>query len=131
MTRAERLLLIAFFAVLLSLLAAWEPTATAVGGVAGAGAGVVVARRSRRLTERIDAKLGPDDSPAPTGFTVRRPLVRAAVQGCVVGGLFVTTVFVPFVGDELFVGAAAGATAFPLVLTASGLRRTTTRRRTG
>jgi hypothetical protein len=30
---------------------------------------------------------------------------------------------VPFVGDELFAGAAAGVTAFPLVLTAARLRR--------
>jgi len=123
MTRAERLLLIAFFAVVLSVLGGWEPTATALGGVAGAGAGVVVAGRSRRLSERIDAKLGPDDSPAPKGFVVRRPVTRAGVQVVVLGALFVTTIFVPFVGDELFAGAAAGATAFPLVLTAARLRR--------
>lgn len=127
MTRAERLLLVAFFAVLLSVLGGWEQTATAIGGVAGAGAGVAVAGRSRRLTERIDAKLGPDDSPAPTGFSLRRPLARAAVHGAVVGGLFVTTIVVPFVGDELFAGAAAGATAFPLVITTARMRRTRTR----
>ena len=123
MTRAERLLLLAFFAVVLSLLGGWEQTATAIGGVAGAGAGVVVAGRSRRLTERIDAKLGPEDSPAPAGFAVRRPVARAGVQVVVLGGLFVTTIFVPFVGDELFAGTAAGVTAFPLVLTAARLRR--------
>ena len=123
MTRAERLLLMALFAGLLSVLGGWEPTATAVGGVAGAGTGVAVAGRSRRLTERIDAVLGPDDSPAPTGFALRRPLARAGVQAVALGGLFVTTLFVPFVGDELFAGAAAGATAFPLVLTAARLRR--------
>ncbi len=123
MTRAERLVLLAFFAVVLSVLGGWEQTATAIGGVAGAGAGVAVAGRSRRLSERIDAKLGPDDSPAPTGFVVRRPLARAGVQVVVLGGLFVTTVFVPFVGDELFAGLAAGVTAFPLVLTAARLRR--------
>lgn len=123
MTRAERLLLLAFFAVVLSVLGGWEQAATAIGGVAGAGAGVVVAGRSRRLSERIDAKLGPQDSPAPTGFAVRRPLARAGLQGVVLGGLFVTTVFVPFVGDELFAGTAAGVTAFPLVLTAARLRR--------
>ncbi|MDP9466545.1 MAG: hypothetical protein M3P31_04805, partial [Actinomycetota bacterium] len=61
--------------------------------------------------------------PAPTGFVVRRPLARAGVQVVVLGGLFVTTVFVPFVGDELFAGVAAGVTAFPLVLTAARLRR--------
>ena len=123
MTRAERLLLLAFFAVVLSLLGGWEPTAAAIGGVAGAGAGVAVAGRSRRLSERIDARLGPDDSPPPTGFAVRRPGARAGVQVVVLGGLFVTTVFVPFVGDELFAGAAAGVTALPLVLTAARLRR--------
>jgi len=123
MTRAERLLLMAFFAVVLAVLGGWEQTATAIGGVAGAGAGVAVAGRTRRLSERIDAKLGPDDSPATTGFVLRRPLVRAGVQVVVLGGLFVTTVFVPFVGDELFAGAAAGATAFPLVLTAARVRR--------
>jgi hypothetical protein len=123
MTRAERLVLLAFFAVVLSVLGGWEQTATAIGGVAGAGAGVVVAGRSRRLTEKIDAKLGPDDSPAPTGFALQRPAARAGLQVVVLGGLFVTTVFVPFVGDELFAGTAAGATAFPLVLTAARLRR--------
>jgi hypothetical protein len=122
-TRPERLLLIAFFAVVLSVLGGWEQSATALGGVAGAGAGVVVAGRSRRLSERIDARLGPDDSPAPSGFVVRRPLARAGVQVVVLGGLFVTTAFVPFVGDELFAGTAAGVTAFPLVLTAARLRR--------
>ena len=123
MTRAERLVLLAFLAVVLALLGGWEQAATAVGGVAGAGAGVVVAGRSKRLTERIDAKLGPDDSLAPTGFQPRRPLARAGLQVVVLGGLFVTTIFVPFVGDELFAGAAAGVTAFPLVLTAARLRR--------
>ena len=123
MTRAERLLLIAFFAVVLAVLGGWEPTATAIGGVAGAGTGVAVASRTRRISARIDAKLGPDDSPAPTGFVVRRPVVRAGVQVVVLGGLFVTTVFVPFVGDELFAGTAAAVTALPLVVTAARLRR--------
>ena len=45
------------------------------------------------------------------------------MQVVVLGGLFVTTVFVPFVGDELFAGAAAGVTALPLVVTAARLRR--------
>ena len=123
MTRPERLLLIAFFAVVLSVLGGWEPTAAALGGVAGAGAGVAAAGRVARLRTRIDARLGPDDAPA-TGFAVRRPLARAGVHGVVLGGLFVTTVVVPFVGDELFVGSAAAVTAFPLVLTAAArLRR--------
>ena len=123
MTRAERLVLLAVFAVVLAVLGGLEPTATAVGGVAGAGAGVVVAGRSRRIRERIDARLGPDDSPAPRGFALRRPAVRAGAQVVVLGGLFVTTIFVPFVGDELFAGAAAGVTALPLVVTAARLRR--------
>ena len=122
MTRAERLLLVTFFAVVLAVLGGWEPAATAVGGVAGAGAGVVAARRAGRLRERIDAKLGPDDSPAPTGFALQRPAVRAGVHVVVLGGLFVTTVFLPFVGDELFTGSAAAVTAFPLVVTAARLR---------
>ncbi len=123
MTRAERLVLMLFFAAVLTVLGGWEQAAAAIGSAAGAGAGVVVAGRSKRLTERIDAKLGPEDSPAPTGFVVRRPVARAGVHVVVLGGLFVTTIFVPFVGDELFAGAAAGVTAFPLVLTAARLRR--------
>ena len=122
MTRAERLLLIAFFAVVLSLLGGWEPTATAIGGVAGAGAGVAAAGRVARVRQRVDARIGPDDSPA-TGFSLRRPAVRAGTHVVVLGGLFVTTVFVPFVGDEVWAGSSAAVTAFPLVLTAARLRR--------
>jgi hypothetical protein len=123
MTRAERLVLIAFFAVVLSVLGGWEQTATAIGGVAGAGGGVVAAGRSRRLSERIDAKLGPDDNPSPTGFVLRRPAVRAGAHVVVLGGVLLTTGLLPFVGDELFAGSAAAVTAFPLVITASRLRR--------
>lgn len=122
MTRPERLLLLAFFAVVLSLLGGWEPTATAIGGVAGAGAGVAAAGRVRRLSARVDARLGPDDS-RPSGFAVQRPAVRAGLHVVVLAGLFVTTVFVPFVGDELYAGSAAAVTAVPLVLTAARLRR--------
>ena len=122
MTRAERLLLLAFFAAVLAVLGGWEPTATAVGGVAGAGAGVAAAGRVRRVRERVDARIGPDDD-VPTGFALRRPAVRAGTHVVVLGGLFVTTVFVPFVGDEVWAGSSAAVTAFPLVLTAVRMRR--------
>lgn len=122
MTRPERLLLIAFFAAVLSVLGAWEPAAAAIGGVAGAGAGVAAAGRVSRVRARMDARLGPDDSPV-TGFQPRRPMLRAGTHVVVLGGLFVTTIFVPFVGDELYAGSAAAVTAFPLVLTAVRLRR--------
>jgi hypothetical protein len=123
MTRPERLLLLAFFAAVLSVLGGWEPTAVAIGGVAGAGAGVVATGRVRRLSDRMDARLGPDDSAPPAGFALRRPAVRAGTHVVVLGGLLVTTGVLPFVGDELFAGTAAAATAFPLVVTASRLRR--------
>ena len=123
MTRPERLLLIAFFVVVLAVLAAAEPTATGVGGVAGAAAGVVAAGRVRRLSARMDARLGPPDDTRPTGFVVGRPAVRAGALAAVLAGLLVTTALVPFVGDELFTGSAAAVTAFPLVLTAARLRR--------
>ena len=122
MTRSERLLLVAFFGVVLVLLAGAEPTATALGGVAGLGAGVVAAGRVRRLSARMDARLGPDDA-RPTGFALRRPAVRAGAHVVMLGGLLLTTAVVPFVGDELYAGSAAAATAFPLVLTAARLRR--------
>lgn len=122
MTRAERVLLIVFFVSLLSALGGWEPTATAIGGVAGAGAGVAAAGRVRRVRERVDARIGPDDGPA-TGFALRRPAARAGLHVVVLGGLFVTTVFVPFVGDEVWAGSSAAVTALPLVLTAARLRR--------
>lgn len=121
MTRSERLLLIAFFGVVLSLLGGAEPTATALGAAAGAGAGVVAAGRLGRLRARMDARLGPDEPP-PTGFALRRPAVRVAVHLVLLGALFVTTVLVPFVGQELFAASAAAATAFPLVLTAARVR---------
>ena len=122
MTRAERLLLLLFFAAVLSVLGGWEPTATAIGGVVGAGAGVAAAGRVKRVRERVDARIGPDDTPA-SGFALRRPAARAGVHVVVLGGLFVTTVFVPFVGDEVWAGSSAAVTAFPLVLTAARLRR--------
>lgn len=122
MTRLERLLLLAFFAAVLAVLAGVEPEATAVGGVAGAGAGVLAAARTRKLRARIDARLGADDA-RPTGFRPRRPLLHAGALLLVLAGLFVTTAFVPFVGRALYAGSAAAATALPLVLTAARLRR--------
>ena len=50
-------------------------------------------------------------------------LPLATLAMVVLGGLFVTTVFVPFVGDEVWAGSSAAVTAFPLVLTAARLRR--------
>ena len=122
MTRRERLLLLVFFGAVLALLARSEVEATALGAVAGAGAGVDVAGRVRRLSRRMDTRLGADDA-APDRFSVRRPLLRAGAELVVLGGLLVTTVFVPFVGDELFAGSAAAVTALPAVLTAARLRR--------
>ena len=122
MTHSERLLLVAFFGVVLALLGGAEPTATALGAVAGAGAGVVTAGRLGRVRTRMDERLGPDDPP-PTGFALRRPALRAGVHVLVLGGLIVVTALVPFVGDELYAGSAAAVTAFPLVLTAARLRR--------
>ena len=121
MTRPERLLLIAFFGVVLAVLGGAEPTATALGATAGVGAGVVTAGHLGRARARIDARIGPDDAPAP-GFALRRPTVRAAVHLVVLGGLFGAIALVPFVGDELYAGSASAVTAFALVLTAARLR---------
>lgn len=122
MNRPERLLLLAFLAAVLLLLVRDEQTATVLGGVAGVVAAVVTSGRLRRLSRRMDERLGEDTS-ARRGFSWRRPALRAAAQVALLGGLLVTTVFVPFVGDELFAGSAAAVTAFPAVLTARGLRR--------
>ena len=123
MSRPERLLLLLFFAALLALLATQERNATAVGGVAGAAIGVVVAGRVRRLSRRMDARLGIEQAPAARRLRPRAVALRAVAQLAVLGALLGSTLFVPFVGDELFAGAAAAATALPAVLTAAGLRR--------
>lgn len=122
MNRRERLLLLVFFGVVLVLLGRSELTATVLGGVAGAGGGVLMSGRLRRLSERMDDRLGPQDATSMS-FSLRRPLLRAGAQLLVLGGLLATTVLVPFVGDELFAASAAAVTAFPAVLTARGLRR--------
>lgn len=122
MTRRERVLLLAFFAVVLTLVARNEPVAAAVGGVAGAAAGVLVSGRLQRLGRRMDERLGAEPARHP-GFSLRRPLVRAGLQVLVLGGLLLSTVFVPFIGDELYAASAAAVTALPAVLTAARLRR--------
>ena len=123
MSRPERLVLLVFFAGLLALLGSEERDATAVGGVAGAVAGVAVAGRVRRLSRRMDARLGIDEPTPGRRLRPRAVAIRAVVQLAVLGMLLASTVFVPFVGHELFAGSAAAATALPAVLTAAGLRR--------
>jgi hypothetical protein len=120
-SRPERVVLLAFFAGLLAVLASHEAAATAVGAAGGALAGVAVAGRVRRLRTRMDARLGVE--PVARGLRLRALAVRAAVHLGVLGALLLSTAFVPFVGDELFAGAAAAVTALPAVLTAAGLRR--------
>ena len=122
MTRLERLLLLAWFVVVLAVLAGAEPEATAIGGVVGVGAGVAAAARVRRVRSRIDARIGPHED-RPTGFRPRRPALNAGAHLLLLAGLFLTTAFVPFVGRELYAGAAAAVTGLPLVLTAAALRR--------
>ena len=122
MSRAERLVLLAFFAVLLGLLGYVEPTATALGAAAGAAPGIAVAGRTKRLSARMDARLGIVEQP-PTGLRPRRVVVRAGLHLGVLGAVFATTGFLPFVGDELFAGGAAGVTGLAAALTASRLRR--------
>ena len=123
MSRPERLVLLVFFAGLLALLGYEERNATAVGAVAGAVAGVAVAGRVRRLSRRMDERLGIDESAPNRRLRPRALALRAAVQLAVLAALLTSTLFVPFVGDELFAGSAAAVTALPAVLTAAGLRR--------
>ena len=123
MSRPERLLLAGLLAGLLLLLLGAEPVAGALGAVAGAGLGVAVAGRLRRLRTRMDQRLGPDDAPPPTGFRLRRPLLRLALLGAVLVAVGTTTLLLPFVGDEVAAALSTGVTALPLVLTLAGLRR--------
>ncbi len=122
MNRRERLLLLVFFGVVLVLLVRDNQTSTLVGGVTGAVVAVVAAGRLSRLSHRMDERLGADPV-AVTGWSWRRPARRAVAHLAVLAGLLLLTVFVPFVGDQLFAGAAAAVTALPAVLTASRLRR--------
>lgn len=122
MSRPERLLLLAFLAVVLAAVGSGEPTATAVGAVGGAVPAVVVSGRLMRLSGRMDARLGIVEE-APRGVRLRRVVLRAGLHLMVLGGLLVTTLLVPFVGDELFAAGAGAATAAAAVLTAARLRR--------
>lgn len=122
MSQAERLLLLGFFTVLLALLGARELTATAIGAAAGAVPGLAVAGRLHRLSGRMDARLGIVEQ-RPRGVRPRRLLVRGGLHLGVLAVLWLSTVVVPFVGDEIFAACAGGVTALAAVLTASGLRR--------
>ena len=121
MSRSERLLLLAFFAVVLAGVGSLALTSTALGALAGAVPGVLAAGRLRRLSARMDARLGIVEE-RPRGLRPRRLAVRAGVHVLVLGALLLTTVVVPFVGDELFAGGAAAVTAFAAVLTATRIR---------
>ena len=121
MSRLERLALLGFFALVVAGLLALAPVAGAVGAVAGAAVGFVVVPRLGRLRSRVDATLGADA--AVTGLRPRRLGIRVAGHLAVLAVLLVTTIVIPFVGDELFAALAAAATGFPFVVTAARLRR--------
>ena len=120
MTRSERLLLLGFFLLIIAAMVQLAPLTGAAGAVTGLAAGLAVTGRLGRLRNRMDARLGADG--ARTGFRLRPVLLRTGAQLLVIGSLVVPTLFVPFIGDELFAGAAAFLTAVPLVLTAARLR---------
>jgi hypothetical protein len=120
-TRAERVVLLAFFAAVVVLLATSRPVAALVGGLAGAAVGVVAAGRLRRLSARIDDRLG-SDPVAVRGVRPRSLALRAGLHLGVLLLLLLGVAFVPFIGDELFIALATGATALPAVLTAWRLR---------
>jgi hypothetical protein len=122
MSRSERLLLLVFFAVVLVVLGSGELTSTAVGAVAGAVPAVLAAGRLRRLGGRMDTRLGVVEE-RRTGLRPAGVAVRAGLHLLVLGGLLLTTFFLPFIGDELYAASAAFVTAFAAVLTAARLRR--------
>lgn len=122
MSRPERLLLLVFFTAVLVVLGRGELTSTAVGAVAGAVPAVLAAGRLGRLSSRMDATLG-EVAQRRTGLSPARVAVRAGLHLLVLGGLLLSTVFIPFVGDELYAAAAAAVTGFAGVLTAARLRR--------
>ena len=122
MSRSERLLLLAFFTVVLVVLGSRELTSTVVGAVAGAVPAALAAGRLKRLSSRMDARLGEVEQ-RRTGLRLTRVAVQAGLHLLVLGGLLLTTVFLPFIGDELFAAAAALVTAGAAVLTAARLRR--------
>ena len=121
MTHRERLLLLAFFALVLVGTVRLAPVVGSTGLVVGLVAGVGVAGRLGRLRGRINARLGTDDP--RTGFSLRKVGIRVVLHLLLLGSLVLPTVIVPFIGDRLFAGAAAFVTAVPLVLTAARLRR--------
>ena len=122
MSRPERLLLLVFFAAVLVLLSRSELTSTAVGAVAGAVPAVLVAGRLNRLSERMDQRLGTAEE-RRRGLRPGVVAVRAGLHLLVLGGLLLTTLVVPFIGDELYASGAAAVTAGAAVLTAARLRR--------
>lgn len=122
MSRAERLLLLVFFAAVLAVVGWREPEPAVVGGVAGAGVGVVVAARLRRLSGRMDARLGIVEQQR-RGLRAGTVAVRAGLHLLVLGVIALSTLFVPFVGDELTAASAAAVTALAAVLTGARLRR--------
>lgn len=121
MTRVERIVLLAFFAAVVALLASARPVAALLGGAAGVVVGVLVAGRVRRLSARMDSTLGADPVLAK-GIRPRALGVRAGAHLAVLVVLLLGIAFVPFIGDELFIAVATGATTLPAVLTAWRLR---------
>jgi hypothetical protein len=69
----------------------------------------------------MDARLG-EVQVRRTGLRPARVAVRAGLHLVVLGALLLSTVFVPFVGDELYAAAAAAVTGLAAVLTAARLR---------
>jgi hypothetical protein len=122
MSRPERLLLLVFFAALLLVLSRRELTPTVVGAVLGVVPALLLAGRLHRQSARMDRRLG-TVSERPRGVRPRVVGVRAALHLLVLAGLLLTTLFVPFVGDELYAAGAAAVTAGAGVLTAARLRR--------
>ncbi len=128
MIARERLLLLAFFGLILAGAAGARPLFALAGGVVGAVVGLLAVGRVRRFSTRMDARLGPDPA-RDRRFSLRRVLVRAGVHLGVLSVALFSTAVVPFLGDDLFAAAAAGLTAFPAVLTGAHLRPALPRRR--
>ena len=122
MSRPERLLLLAFFAVVLALLVRAELTAAVVGAVLGAVPGALAAGRLNRLSTRMDSRLGIVEE-RRRGVRAGPVVVRGGLHLGVLGLLLLTTIVIPFIGDEVFAASAALATAGAAAVTASRLRR--------
>lgn len=121
MSRRERLLLLAFYVVVLVGLGAVWPGPAVLGAVAGGVAGVLLSGRLRRLSRKVDAKIGAEVA-TTTGFAPRRVAVRAGTHLVVLAGLFLTTIFLPFIGGPLYAASAAAVTAVSATVTAARLR---------